>query len=876
MRPADEDPNPGPGAPALGDPDVTQADVNAERDAYVAGRDIYVNAAVPEQPPGAHSKAWGNVPPRNPAFAGRDQLMLAVRTALTAGSRRAAIQALHGMGGIGKTQLALEYVHRHADDYDIVWWFDAENTSLLAEQFAAMAIEFGLARRGTPIESVRRAILGNLRFRERWLLVFDNAASAASVASWLPSGPGHVLITSRSAGWSEVAVPVEVDVLARDESVGILRGRVGTLTSADADLVAAAAGDLPLALGHAADYLLDTGMSADRYVMQLRKRSAEILGTRRAPSYPSSLAAITLLALDRLHELHSPSADLVRICAFLAPEPVPADWFSIALLTAADRLPGSLAASLADESEQARMLARLARSGLVRVEPTGLVMHRLTQAIIRTALPPEQATGICRGAEAVITANVPEDPEQPAAWATYARIVLHILHVLISNADEPDSPTMRDAAVQGAWYLLHRGDARAGHSMAGFLYVRWRNQSGQDDHHALKAADALAVAMRQRGEYAEACALSRDVLNRRQAHFGDDHKETLAAASHLAAHLRAMGDSLAARDLDEDTLTKLRRDLGNLHPRSLAAAHSLAIDHHLAGEHGAARDLNRETLDRRKAVLGNDHPETLASASNLAANLHELGDYQVAQELNGDTLARRRRVLGDDHPDTLSSANNLAANLRALGDYRSALYLDLDTLRRRIMVLGKDHADARQSAVNVDRDRAGLRPGQQVVRILTRRRSGLVAEVQHLDFTLSLDQYHRSMLAKQIAARIEAEMSAWSGPGSERLECIRLPSRKHLARRHGVSRAVIRDAVKILRGLGPVPVHGHGDSYLFRMAIDAPRRGISVAPGNTRPWLDSTDIPVPPPSEPPGNASLPATAILLVKTLARAGARPHD
>ena len=170
-------------------------------------------------------------------------------------------------------------------------------------------------------------MLAELRQRDRWLLVFDNASGSGGYGRWLPGGAGHVLITSRAQDWAEVAVPVEVDVLARAESVAILQNRVSELAEADAGQVAQALGDLPLALAQAAGYMAGTGTPAGEYLDLLASRTAQVLDLGRSAAYPRSLTAVTQLAFDHLRGEDPVAADLAAICAFLAPEPVPADWF---------------------------------------------------------------------------------------------------------------------------------------------------------------------------------------------------------------------------------------------------------------------------------------------------------------------------------------------------------------------------------------------------------------------------------------------------------------------------------------------------------------------------------------------------------------------
>jgi tetratricopeptide (TPR) repeat protein len=566
--------------------------------------------------PGSVPRVW-NLPARNPGFTGRGGLLAAVRERLLAGDK-AVVQALQGMGGVGKTQLAIEYAYRSAGAYDLGWWVDAEQAGLIGDQFAALGAALGCVQAGAGVEAVRAAVLGELRERGRWLLVFDNAETPADIRPWLPGGGGHVLITSRERTWTEVAAPVEVDVLARDESVALLQDRVPGLGTADADRLAAQLGDLPLAVAQAAGFMAETSTSAVQYLDLLRTQAGTLLD-QAAPgsSYPRSLAAATRLAAGRLDDEDPAAAQLASLCAFLAPEPIPEDLFT----GAPGELPGQLAARAADPLAWRQTLARLARQSLARVDPRGLLMHRLTQAILRDRLTTEQAAArAC--AEAVLAAADPGDPPNPVTWPRWAQLMPHLLSADLAATG---SPGLRWMACNACWYLLARGDTRTAHDLATDLRQHWRDR------------------------------------------LGDDHENTLAAAAYLAVALRNMGRYAEARKLDEDTLARSRRVLGDDHEQTLSSANNLANDLTNLGEHQMARELNEDTLARFRRVLGDDHFATLGSANNLAIDLRNLGEHQAARELDEDTLARRRRVLGDDHPSTLASANGLAADLRALG-----------------------------------------------------------------------------------------------------------------------------------------------------------------------------------------------------------------
>ena len=647
-------------------------------------------------PVGSVLRVW-NIPARNPGFTGRDGLLTAVRERLLAGDQ-AVVQALQGMGGVGKTQLAIEYAHRFADSYDVAWWVNSEQAGLIGDQFAALGLALGCIQPGAGTETVRAAVLADLHQRERWLLVFDSAENPAAVRPWLSGGSGHVLITSRARNWIEIGASIEVDVLARSESVAILQNRVAGLTDIDADRLAAELGDLALAIAQAAGFMAETNISTAQYLQLLATQAGQLLGQAvPGSSYPQSLAAVTELIADRLDRDDPAAAQLANLCAFLAPEPIPEDLFT----RGSGDLPAELAVRAVDPLGWRQTLAHLGSQSLARIDRRGLVMHQLTQAILRDRLTPEQAAATLEHVEAILAASNPHDAPNPVTWVRWAQLMPHLL---TADLGTTSNSGLRRMARDACFYLMARGDTRTGQDLASDLRQHWRQRLGDDDEATRWITNYLAWALRNMGRYVEARDLDRDNLDRTRRILGDDHSDSLTYAADLASDLYALGELEAARDLDQDTLNRRRRVMGDNHPDTLGSASNLASELNLLGEVEAARDLYQDNLNRTRRVMGDNHPDTLSSANNLANCLHDLGELEAARDLGQDTLNRKSGVLGNDHPSTLTSASNLASILRDMGEVEAARDLDQDTLNRRRRVLGNDHPSTLTSASNLASD----------------------------------------------------------------------------------------------------------------------------------------------------------------------------
>ncbi|MCW8382420.1 FxSxx-COOH system tetratricopeptide repeat protein [Streptomyces justiciae] len=558
--------------------------------------------------PGTLPRVW-NVPARNASFTGRDTLLVQLRQALTA-NNRVAVQALHGRGGVGKTQLAIEYAYRFAGEYELAWWIAAEDTALVPDQLAALAARIGAAPAGTPTAEAVQQLLEELRSRSRWLLVFDNAEDPEALSGFLPGGTGHVVITSRNPNWQTWATPLSVDVFSRTESRALLGTNRHVLDEADADDLAQTLDDLPLALAQAGS-LLSGGLSATDLKSELAANTAAVLAEGRPAGYPVTLAAQVRLTTSRLAAEQSGALDLLSALALLAPEPFP-------VTACAGRLPeqasAPLAKALGSRLAAGPVLQAIGRHSLARMQDGSVQLHRLTQTVLADQLTDDQQLQAARDAEALLSAARPAHATQPASWPAWRQLLPHLLAVdpaLITT--EKGRDVVRDAC----WYLMDRGQARLARDRLEELYDTWLRQLGPDHEGTLWVANALARAYGDTQDHEQARALGADILERRRRLLGEDHPDTLTTASNLAIRLA---------------------DVGRVEE---------------------AVELGEETLARRRRVLGEEHPDTLTTASNLAIRLADVDRAEEAVELGEETLARQRRVLGEEHPSTVRSVEVL-------------------------------------------------------------------------------------------------------------------------------------------------------------------------------------------------------------------------
>ncbi len=627
---------------------------------------------------------------RPAVLAGREGLLAELDARLVGGSGARPgprVAVLYGLGGAGKTSVATEYAHRHVAEVGVCWQFAAEDPTVLRAQFAELAAQLG-ARELVDVRDPVASVHGVLaRAGTPWLVVFDNVTDRASVQEFMPpAGRGRVLVTTQNQHWPP-GLALEVPVLDTEVAAGFLVSRTGDADRAAARELAGALGGLPLALEQAAAYMQASGTALGRYLPMFRARQADLLVRGEAAGHPLDVAATLGLGLSRLADDAPGAVAVLRLLAFLAPEPVPLPPLLGGGPAADPAVAATVGPLLGDMVGVGDAVAALRRYSLVGLAGDGLVLvHRLVQAITRAQLPADQAAQWQQAAAVLIQAAVPDKPRLPASWPTCALLLPHARAVL-------------DLTSGGIWRTAQALGHSGSHLTALDLFrqitaAHEKNEDYGSEHPETLAARAyLAYWTGAAGDPVGARDQYAALLPVRERVLGPEHPNTLTDRAGLAYYTGASGDAAGARDQFAALLPVRERVSGPEHPDTLAARSNLARWTGAAGDPAGARDQYAALLPVRERVLGPEHPDTLTTHAGLAYSTGASGDAAGARDQFAALLPVRERVLGAEHPDTLTTRANLASYTGATGDAAGARDQFAALLPVRERVLGPEHPD---------------------------------------------------------------------------------------------------------------------------------------------------------------------------------------
>jgi tetratricopeptide (TPR) repeat protein len=648
----------------------------------------------------------GAVPRVTRYFTGREGLLAELQQTLQAEG----LVTLTGLGGVGKTQLALAYLRQHRDEYGLVWWLRAEQPPTLAEDYAALADAKQLTGPSASTADKTAAASRWLQATDqRWLSVFDNATDAETVRPYLPSDTsrGQVIVTSRDQLWPELAT-IEVKKLDPAESLQFLSEH----TPSDPGTAVALAellGDLPLALEQARAYLAATRRPAAAYLQDLQRqlatRSGELLGAGTPAHYQATVATTWALSIRQARREAPGAGELLTLLAFLAPEAIPRSLPAEHPGT----LPRRLRRVAADPGSYERAVGALARYSLLTLTQDALTVHRLVQAVAHQPFSARVARRWAAAAVRLLEAAFPDDVDDVRNWPACALLLPHALtaaeHAGSLQADVQATAGLLNQVGTYLWWRAEVGQARRLFQRAQAVLEA---RLGPDHPDVGRSLNNLGNALRGLGDLRAALHAHQRAQAILQARLGPDHPDVGRSLNNLGGVLGGLGELPAALDAHQRARAILDARLGPDHPDAASSLDNLGIVLRRLGELDAARDAHQRALAIREAQLGADHPDVARSLDNLGIVLRRLGNLDAARDAHQHALAIREAQLGADHPHVAHALSSLGSVAYELGELPAARTSYEHALRILEARLGPNHPDVASYQGNLGNVLRGL------------------------------------------------------------------------------------------------------------------------------------------------------------------------
>ncbi len=652
------------------------------------------------------SPIW-NVPyRRNPFFTGREEILVHLYTVLRS-SKAVALtqaQAISGLGGIGKTQIAVEYAYRYRDHYQAVFWVTASTRDVLSADFVMLAALLGLPEQHEQDQDiVLRAVKRWLTTHTHWLLILDNVDNPEMIVDFLPMhSSGDVLLTTRLQALGAVAQSIEVEKMGLDEGVMFLLRRTKVIapgTSLDQTMkedlaqateIVVALDGLPLALDQAGAYIEETRCGLPQYLNLYGTRRKELLLRRgRFPlDHPDSVAATWSLSFQQVEQESLAAADLLRLLAFLDPEAIPEEIITLG----AAELGSALGIVASDPLKLDKIIELLLRYSLIRRTPEAksLSIHRLVQAVLKDGM--DRDTQRLWAQRTVQAVNRAFPDVELKTWERCQRCLPHV-YVCAAHMDEyklafPEAARLLNEA---ASYLV----ARAGYKQAEWLLQKAlviRQQVLEASHpDTARTLNDLGALYFNQGKYPEAEPLLQEALAIRQLVLGIEHPDVAQTLNNLASLYRAQGAYVKAEPFYLRALHIRETTLGIDPPLIAQSYYGLAKLYQSQEKYQQAEVLCKQALHIQEQRLGDNHP-MIASTLNMLAKIYQgQNKLDQAKEMNMRALWIRESTSGTDHPHVATIANSLVEIYHAEGRYREAEPLISRALRIHEQALGWEH-----------------------------------------------------------------------------------------------------------------------------------------------------------------------------------------
>ncbi|KAJ5745111.1 hypothetical protein N7520_010293 [Penicillium odoratum] len=666
---------------------------------------------------------------KDPMFVGREAVISAIKESHTAIGQRHERVALVGLGGVGKTQTAIEYAHRVRESTPDTWvfWIHASNAARLEQGYQEIAAVAEIPGRDDPKINILQLVYrwlcdpGN----GRWLMVLDNAdddkkffSSDVShergpLVSFLPQAAhGSMLITSRNGRAARNLVGnnshvITVQPMNEAESLALLRVRIpapqfGDSGEPDEDekALVEALEYIPLAITQAGSYIanrfpLTTVSAYLRLFHEGESKQTRLLQNedstdlRRDPSIRYAVITTWQLSFEQIRHERPAATDLLALMSMFDRQGIPED-----LVRDSD----------VDELDFHDALAPLLSYSLIRVEINERLfeMHRLVQLSVRAWLETHRQLHSWQAKSRRIMARAFPNGNYES-WTQCRSLLVHAQSVLkcMYGVDDDDQLNAATLSYNCGWFLHLQGGYEEAELMHRRALEAREKVYGHEHPKTLHSVNDIGLALDSQGKFEEAEAMHRRALETRERVLGREHPDTLTSVNNLGLVLDSQGKYEEAEAMHRRALETREKVLGREHPSTLSSVSNLGNVLDSQGKYEEAEAMHRRDLKGSEKVLGREHPSTLTSVSNLGNVLDRQGKYEEAEAMHRRDLEGSEKVLGREHPDTLTSVNNLGSVLDRQGKYEEAEAMHRRALETREKVLGREHPDTLTSVNNL-------------------------------------------------------------------------------------------------------------------------------------------------------------------------------
>lgn len=662
----------------------------------------------------APTPLWSVPLPRNPFFTGREAVLQALHISLNAKQTRADAPslALQGLGGIGKTQSAVEYAYRHALTYHAVFWIEAETTERVFASLQRIAELLHLPERTAENQQqMVEAIQRWLTTHDQWLLIWDNLEDLElPYRLLLPGRQGTFLLTTRQQALGTLARGIDLQPMEQEEALLLLLRRAKVLgpeeTSEQVQGLAlrrpgeyAAAGELvtrlgglPLALDQAGAYIEETGCTLSDYLQHYERQQTCLLARRGGPGsdHPQSVTTTFQLSQQRIEQKQQTAADLLRICAFLHAEAIPEE-----LLQKGSIHLGPTLASLDDDPLSFDLaLATLRDLSLIQryAETRTLALHRLVQAVVRGQMEAAEERLWIERVVCMLHAIFPV--EDVMTWSECERYLPQVLACvpLIESTNNTSLEAMELLAKAGS-YLMRRGRLEEAEPLITRSVCLCKLQSRPEGATHLLPLTVEAELCWQQGKFALAEERLQHVLNLEEHVLEPTDPRIANTLTLLARYTWEQGKYEQAALLYQSAGHIWEQQPCPDHPDNAFRLHHQALLYWKQGQYEQALHLCQHAIRIFEKIVGPGHPHIAIVLLGLAALYGELGDDTQARQILQRILFINEQTLEPDHPNLAFALNGLASLDADQGNYAQAEQLYQRALQIREQALGPDHPE---------------------------------------------------------------------------------------------------------------------------------------------------------------------------------------